>query len=285
MENKIKHLKNNEGEYFGEINLSKDKKPIREGFGRMEFKDGSFYEGQWIQDKRTGKGRLYYKSGNVYQGTFKQNFREGFGEFFYKNSGDFYKGNWVGDKKDGKGAYFFHNGEWFEGSFKKDQKHGPGCKITNTISYQGNWKTNFKHGKFCFINSITNTQGFIWYNKGQIVKYETCNFNIKNHFSKNFEKDILFQNIQSLKNKNAQNQKSCKKLELINDFSDKKKIKKKEPFLERLNNSRIYKKKKNKSKVYKNKRAIKPTGTFEYKLRRTFRLKSIKKCFLQSNRE
>lgn len=45
--------------------------------GRLAYKDGSFYEGQWKQGKREGNGTLYYTNGDVFQGFWKDDLKHG----------------------------------------------------------------------------------------------------------------------------------------------------------------------------------------------------------------
>mgnify|MGYP001441765259 CR=1 FL=1 len=49
------------------------------GKGRLEFKDGSVYEGQFENNKMHGYGKIFFKDGSIYQGNFKNNLRDGTG--------------------------------------------------------------------------------------------------------------------------------------------------------------------------------------------------------------
>ena len=44
-----------------------DKKK-RHGFGRLTWKDGSYYEGEWKNDKAEGFGILMHSDGDIYKG-------------------------------------------------------------------------------------------------------------------------------------------------------------------------------------------------------------------------
>ena len=49
------------------------------GKGRLEFKDGSVYEGEFENNKMHGYGKIFFKDGSIYQGNFKNNLRDGTG--------------------------------------------------------------------------------------------------------------------------------------------------------------------------------------------------------------
>lgn len=46
-------------------------KGLRDGFGKYQFADGGYYEGQWKQNKMHGYGTLFYGVGKkAYEGQF-----------------------------------------------------------------------------------------------------------------------------------------------------------------------------------------------------------------------
>lgn len=162
----ITHLKLPNGTYQGEV---MGVESIRHGMGQMNYDDGSFFEGQWMNDKRNGHGILYFASGNVYQGYFVNNQKEGYGEFYYARNEEYYKGYWIGDKKHGQGEYHFRNGDKFEGFFVQDMKHGPGVKTTKSMRLEGVWENNLKNGSFEFVNLKSGKQGIIFYRDNKKV--------------------------------------------------------------------------------------------------------------------
>ena len=166
MQKQMTHLQLSNGSYHGEVT---GPEPIRHGMGQMNFNDGSYYEGQWMNDKRNGHGIFYFSSGNVYQGYFVNNKKEGYGEFYYAKSQEYYKGYWMNDKKHGQGEYFFKNGDKFEGFFVQDIKHGPGVKISKSFRYEGVWENNKKNGSFEFLNLKTGKIGIIYYKNNKKV--------------------------------------------------------------------------------------------------------------------
>ena len=46
---------------------------LREGYGRIILKDGSYYEGEWKNNFQEGKGKIVYSNGNYYEGEFYKN--------------------------------------------------------------------------------------------------------------------------------------------------------------------------------------------------------------------
>jgi hypothetical protein len=46
---------------------------LREGYGRIILKDGSYYEGKWKNNFQEGKGKIVYSNGNYYEGEFYKN--------------------------------------------------------------------------------------------------------------------------------------------------------------------------------------------------------------------
>jgi hypothetical protein len=55
---------------------------------------------------REGKGRLVYKSGSAYEGEFKEGYKDGMGTMTYV-SGNKYEGNWKSNKKHGYGTMYW----------------------------------------------------------------------------------------------------------------------------------------------------------------------------------
>jgi hypothetical protein len=49
------------------------------GFGAMEYKNKSYYEGSWVNGKRSGKGRFTHALGFTYEGDFRDDKKDGFG--------------------------------------------------------------------------------------------------------------------------------------------------------------------------------------------------------------
>jgi len=65
---------------------------IKKGPGKLLCPDGSFYEGQFDEDKLNNLGVHIDRLGNHYEGFFKLGIKSGIGRFFFSD-GKVYKGN------------------------------------------------------------------------------------------------------------------------------------------------------------------------------------------------
>ena len=111
------------------------------------------YEGEFKDDKLV-KGIMIYKDGSNYNGEFLEQKKHGFGiETFPLNRG-FYKGEFKEDKKDGKGTLELPNGYKYTGSWCNDKRQGEGeeffPKLGNmkNVTHKGNWNNNKPQGDF-----------------------------------------------------------------------------------------------------------------------------------------
>ena len=61
------------GEYTGQRGASAGR-VVRHGYGRMDFENGDWYQGEWCADDMHGSGCFYHQKTNFgYQGAFEQN--------------------------------------------------------------------------------------------------------------------------------------------------------------------------------------------------------------------
>jgi hypothetical protein len=130
-------------------------------------KDGSYYEGSFVDDEIEGKGvRFYASSGNVYEGTFHKGEPYGKGVMTYKN-GSRYEGGWKGGKYHGTllhslsialieivcllagfGVLSKFDGTLYSGYFHMHLFHGEGkLHYENGDEYTGGWKNGKRDGK------------------------------------------------------------------------------------------------------------------------------------------
>jgi hypothetical protein len=102
-----------------------------DGEGELTYaKAGTFYQasynGNYKDDKKSGKGKLVWKDGSKYEGDFENGLRNGFGVYTYskEDDRDYYEGHWKDDKKSGKGKFVWKNGTKQEGIFENNSfKH------------------------------------------------------------------------------------------------------------------------------------------------------------------
>lgn len=112
---------------------------MKTGEGIMAYSNGSVYEGNWNQDKRSGKGIMTYINKNKFEGTFV-NDTPNKGTMAYEN-GDYYKGQFEQDNPSGQGSMDYENGNHYEGKWKNGLKEGKGnfTYKKEELVYIANW--------------------------------------------------------------------------------------------------------------------------------------------------
>jgi hypothetical protein len=108
------------GKYDGEL----DGAGCRHGKGKMTWKGGDVYEGDWKVDRMDGWGMFKYVTtgnGSTYEGEFKEGQRDGKGTSRFL-SGDVYVGFWIADEREGNGQYRF-----VDGSVENKKSNMIGC--------------------------------------------------------------------------------------------------------------------------------------------------------------
>ena len=81
---------------------------VKQGFGKMNWKDGDRYRGDWRNDLPEGKGEYQWANGNKFVGQFHQGLPSGEGVFETRN-GDVFVGNLRNGLPSGKGKISFHD--------------------------------------------------------------------------------------------------------------------------------------------------------------------------------
>lgn len=121
----------------------------------IDFKNGSFYEGETRDGKMHGTGKYTWSDSDYYEGEFADGNFNGFGKRVY-SSGSVYEGQWKDDKKNGHGTYTWADGDTFEGEWKDDKRCGRGKLIQYgkspsgetymKYSYDGEWLDSKENG-------------------------------------------------------------------------------------------------------------------------------------------
>lgn len=124
---------------------------ITNGFGKMIYGDGSYYEGGFIQGERNGKG-------------------------VYKSDTEHYEGQWYNGKLRGVGYFWKLEGQMetkYQGDFYDDLKHGNGTfeKMTRlnggyeNIKYSGNFNNDLpsEYGEYKIIYNCRSLATYISY--------------------------------------------------------------------------------------------------------------------------
>jgi len=116
---------------------------------------GDFYEGRLTRDlKYTGKGKLYFRNGDYYEGDFVEGKREGRGKLTLRgSSGSQYTGQFKEDQAWGEGLFLDAHGNSFQttptkGFFYNRMLHGHGkAKFCNDDVYVGEFKDGSPSGE------------------------------------------------------------------------------------------------------------------------------------------
>ena len=93
------------------------------GRGRYEWKDGRFYEGDWLNGKMHGRGTYIWTDGRKYEGEYHE------------------------DKKEGEGIFEWPDGKRYEGSWKDGIQHGLGKIIIDNKTQKIVKQGLFEEGK------------------------------------------------------------------------------------------------------------------------------------------
>ena len=119
------------------------------------------YTGRWRNGKQEGRGKLLWKNGDVYVGNFSGNQMHGEGELSCCD-GASYKGRWKDGYRHGKGVDKLPNGDIYDGSWKTGKYHGSGKKVwrSGVYTYEGQWKKGNMHGVGTYRFAGGNTHGF-----------------------------------------------------------------------------------------------------------------------------
>ena len=59
-----------------------------------DIEGSSFYDGDWIENRKEGWGTRQYKSGNLYEGQWVDNVRHGEGTMRWMDKNQMYQGDW-----------------------------------------------------------------------------------------------------------------------------------------------------------------------------------------------
>ncbi|WP_047549693.1 MORN repeat-containing protein [Psychroserpens sp. Hel_I_66] len=178
-----------------------------DGLAYITYPNGSYYHGQYVNNRREGIGYYVWPNGNSYIGGWKDGKQHGLGYTSNKGgaitSGGLFEdgilisdytedfragkknGNCIGNCTEGFGNYTYSNGDKYWGFFKENQRYGVGTYYwSNTSKYTGAYILGGKRSgygiytyvdgsifKGLFIDDKINGLGQMTYNKtGHIAK-------------------------------------------------------------------------------------------------------------------
>ncbi|KAJ1074503.1 hypothetical protein K5549_001198 [Capra hircus] len=119
----------------------------KHGRGKLLFKDGSYYEGDFVDGEITGEGcRHWTLTGNTYTGQFVLGEPQGHGIMKYQ-AGGHYEGELFRGLREGHGCLVDADGQVYWGSFHDNKRHGQGRMVfRNGDEYEGNWVQDQRQG-------------------------------------------------------------------------------------------------------------------------------------------
>ena len=136
---------------------------------KKEYDNGDMYEGCTdVEGRFNGKGKYLSADGSYYSGDWVNNKREGSGEFKFSD-GSLYIGDWVNNKMDGKGKYTNTDGDIYEGYYKDNMRNGQGVYSYKIGSQKSVERGVFKNDMF-FTGTKTSNLG-----KGITIESEFMN--------------------------------------------------------------------------------------------------------------
>jgi len=132
-----------------------------DGHGEKHFANGSHYTGSFHLGEFDGDGVFESSNGDRYEGSFKDNKRHGEGHLEFAN-GNTYNGYFLAHRFHGNGQFKAVNGYSYEGQFSNGERSGQGsARWPSGSSYEGGWLKNRMHGmgKFICAKSGINYKG------------------------------------------------------------------------------------------------------------------------------
>ncbi|MDB9872605.1 caspase family protein [Alphaproteobacteria bacterium] len=186
-------------------------------YGRLKWKNGSVYEGEWKYDKRNGKGIFNYADGKVDEGMWKDN------KFMYaqeiqkteKKYAEVSKPKIIvkknktervvesdlpdcpitGIKDACYGTEIFQSGNKYVGEYKDNKRHGEGIfTFINGTTEKGTWKKDKLNGYAKITDKYNEREGimkdntFLYARKFQKIKKNDAEVNKPNTSSKELDK-------------------------------------------------------------------------------------------------
>ncbi|GFH57102.1 hypothetical protein CTEN210_13578 [Chaetoceros tenuissimus] len=132
------------GKYKGAVDDNNDP----HGFGKMQYLDGSSYDGPWEHGVRNGKNSTFiFKNKDRFDGQFIEDEMH-YGTYIERN-GNKYIGFFNNGEREGRGKYFLKGRELpiYEGEYHNGKRHGEGVLDDEFGFYEGNFDSDYKHGK------------------------------------------------------------------------------------------------------------------------------------------
>ncbi|XP_045714679.1 MORN repeat-containing protein 1 [Phyllostomus hastatus] len=124
-------------------------RPPQDGYGVYTFPNSFFrYEGEWRGGKTHGRGKLLFKDGSYYEGEFADGEIAGEGCRHWAATGNTYSGHFVLGEPQGHGVMTYGAGGCYEGAMSRGMREGHGCLVDQDGNvYRGSFHSNKQHGR------------------------------------------------------------------------------------------------------------------------------------------
>lgn len=107
-----------------EINGQTDNSKNYNGIGALEWPEGSYFFGEYVNGSRDGVGIYKYKNNDFYFGGYSKQNCNGKGLYIIPSRGKAYLSNYVDNKKEGPTFIFYQTGELYYGCFHDNVLEG-----------------------------------------------------------------------------------------------------------------------------------------------------------------
>jgi hypothetical protein len=126
----------------------------RSGFGTYVVPNSFTYKGEWKNNSYHGNGRTDFSNGDSYEGEFVEGYFHGYGIWKVKDK-NIYRGNFAAGARSGSGRIEWASGEWYEGEFENDAPHGVGACVVK----EQTGTCTFKNGELVDQKASTTEEG------------------------------------------------------------------------------------------------------------------------------
>ncbi len=141
-----------DGKYSGQVNCSNE----IHGNGKLEYRDGSFYKGRFLNGHRYGFGTSFDQDVGTYEGNWCNGFKQGQGQLVFNND-DKYTGSFHRDHMQGHGEMVYKEGHTYIGEWVNSKWHGRGVKSFGGGKFlKGVWEEGCPVGSFIFAPNVEN---------------------------------------------------------------------------------------------------------------------------------
>ena len=123
--------------------------------------DDYVYKGNYYKSKKHGIGRIEWNDGTWYEGDFIMGRIEGKGKYHWIDTE--YEGYWKANKMHGEGIQTWSDGSKYEGNMSNGLKEGFGIFTSDLRTYKGFWKKGKEDGKGILEENGNMIEG-IWIN-------------------------------------------------------------------------------------------------------------------------